>query len=101
MGSLASRPKVPDVQPVQYIYVPHIYVPPATSTPAPTTSVNTSSTATGTITTPAPTEEEVKANARSQNLLERRRGGFSTVLTSFRGLLNDTVNGARKTLLGE
>lgn len=96
MGSLASRPKVPDVQPVQYIYVP-----PATSTPAPTTSVNTGSTATGTITTPAPTEEEVKANARSQNLLERRRGGFSTVLTSFRGLLNDTVNGARKTLLGE
>ena len=96
MGSLASRPKVPDVQPVQYIYVP-----PATSTPTPTTPVNTGNTPTGTTTTPAPTEEEVKANARSQNLLERRRGTFSTVLTSFRGLLNDTVNGARKTLLGE
>lgn len=100
MGSLASRPKVPDVQPVQYIYVPSA-TSNATSTPAPTTSVNTGNTTTGTTTTPAPTEEEVKANARSQNLLERRRGGFSTVLTSFRGLLNDTVSGARKTLLGE
>lgn len=96
MGSLASRPKVPDVSPVQYIYVP-----PVTSAPAPTTTVNTGNTPTGTTTVPQATEEEVKANARSQNLLERRRGAFSTVLTSFRGLLNGTVSGARKTLLGE
>ena len=100
MGSLASRPKVTDVQPVQYIYVPPV-TSTVTSAPAPTTSVNTGNMPTGTTTTPAPTEEEVKASARSQNLLERRRGGFSTILTSFRGLLNDTVNGARKTLLGE
>lgn len=91
MGSLASRPKVPAAQPVQYVYVPPAtssYVPPA----AP---VNTSTD------TPAPTESEVQASARSVNLLERRRGRLGTVLTSFRGLLKDTVSGARKTLLGE
>ena len=91
MGSLASRPKVPDVQPVQYVYVPtSTYTAPAA----------TSDSSSG-ITTPAPTEEEVKATARTNNLLDRRRGRLGTVLTSFRGLLNDTVSGARKTLLGE
>ncbi len=86
MGSLASRPKAPAVQPVQYVYVP-------------TTSSYSSTTTTPTPTTP--TDDDVQANARSQNLLERRRGRLGTVLTSFRGLLNDGVNGARKTLLGE
>lgn len=92
MGSLASRPKVPDVPPVQYVYVP-------TSTyTAPAAASDSSS---GTTPTPAPTEIEVKATARTNNLLDRRRGRLGTVLTSFRGLLNDTVGGARKTLLGE
>ncbi len=91
MGSLASRPKVPDVAPVQYVYVPtSTYTAPAA----------TSDSSSGT-TTPAPTEEEVKATARTNNLLDRRRGRLGTVLTSFRGLLNDTVGGARRTLLGE
>jgi len=91
MGSLASRPKVPDAQPVQYVYVP------ASTYTAPASTADTS----GGTTTPAPTDAEVQASARSANLLERRRGRLGTVLTSFRGLLNDTVSGARKTLLGE
>ena len=94
MGSLASRPKAPDVQPVQYVYVPAV----STYTPPPARPAETSS---GTTTPPAPTDSEVQANARSANLLERRRGRLGTVLTSFRGLLNDTVGSARKTLLGE
>lgn len=91
MGSLASRPKVPDIQPVQYIYVP-----PATSSYTPPASAVNNP-----VDAPTPTEAEVQASARSANLLERRRGRLGTVLTSFRGLLNDTVSGARKTLLGE
>ncbi len=86
MGSLASRPKTPAVQPVQYVYVP--------------TASSYSSTAT-TPTPATPSDDDVQANARNQNLLERRRGRLGTVLTSFRGLLNDGVSGARKTLLGE
>ena len=90
MGSLASRPKVPANQPVQYVYVPATssYTPPANAIDTPAA-------------TPSPSDEEVQVNARSANLLQRRRGRLGTVLTSFRGLLNDTVRGARKTLLGE
>ncbi len=94
MGSLASRPKVPDVQPVQYVYVPSV-----TSASSTTPTTPTEIPAGGNTTTP--TDEEVQASARNQNLLERRRGRLGTVLTSFRGLLNDTMSGARKTLLGE
>lgn len=85
MGSLASRPKTPAVQPVQYVYMP--------STP---------SYSSGTTTTPSvPSDDNVQASARNQNLLDRHRGRLGTVLTSFRGLLNDGMSGARKTLLGE
>ncbi len=85
MGSLASRPKTPAVQPVQYVYMP-----------------STSSYSSGATTPPAtPSDDDVQTNARNQNLLDRRRGRLGTVLTSFRGLLNDGLNGARKTLLGE
>lgn len=93
MGSLASRPKVPDIQPVQYVYMP---TSPATTVTTPAATNGGSDT-----TTPPPTDEEVQAGARNANLLERRRGRLGTVLTSFRGLLSDTVDGARKTLLGE
>ncbi len=88
MGSLASRPKTPAVQPVQYVYMP--------------TTPSYSSTSTTTTPAPAtPSDDDVQASARNQSLLERRRGRLGTVLTSFRGLLNDGVSGARKTLLGE
>lgn len=93
MGSLASRPKAPDVTPVQYVYVPTASsYPPATTVANPPASAPPST---------EPTAEDVQAQARSQNLLDRRRGRLSTVLTSFRGLLNDTVTGSRKALLGE
>ncbi len=89
MGSLASRPKTPDVTPVQYVYVPaassYTATAPATTAAPP----------------PAATDDDAQASARQQNLLERRRGRLGTVLTSFRGLLNDTVSGSRKALLGE
>lgn len=84
MGSITSRPKAPDTSSVQYVYVPTPTYS-STSTPA-----NTSTTTT-----------DDNAAARQQTLLDRRRGRLSTVLTSFRGLLNDTVNGSRKALLGE
>lgn len=91
MGSLASRPKVPMVSPAQYIYVP------SPSTP----SVPVAAAPMATPTSNLPGDDEVKAQARAQSLLERRRGHLGTVLTSFRGLLGDNLTGARKTLLGE
>ncbi|QQG36025.1 MAG: hypothetical protein HYS17_11080 [Micavibrio aeruginosavorus] len=93
MGSLSSRPKAPDAAPIQYVYMP------ATTATAP--SVSTSSAASVPSTAPTPGDEDVKAQARASNLLERRRGRLGTVLTSFRGLLGDSLSGARKTLLGE
>lgn len=80
MGSLSSRPKVPS-QP-QTVY----YMPP----PSPSTQIDT-----------ADPDAEV-AEARKNNLLQRGRGRFSTIQTSFRGLLSLTdANAQRKTLLGE
>lgn len=90
MGSLSSRPKAPAVTPVQYVYAAPASVSAPVSVPV---SVITSPDISG--------DEEVKAQARANNLLERRRGRLGTVLTSFRGLLGDTLTGARKTLLGE
>lgn len=87
MGSLASRPKAPAVAPVQYVYMPAASSSPAAA-PTP-------------VSAPVPSDDDAQAAARSQNLLERRRGRLGTVLTSFRGLLNDGVSGVRKTLLGE
>lgn len=86
MGSLASRPKAPSVPSVQYVYVPAApsYTPPAATPPS-----------------VAAPNDDMQADNRHQNLLERRRSRLGTVLTSFRGLLNDSVSGARKTLLGE
>lgn len=94
MGSLASRPKAPETPSVQYVYVPSL----------PAASSVTASASPGTL-APAPSavpdDDDIKADARASNLLERRRGRLSTVLTSFRGLLGDGLSGARKTLLGE
>ena len=88
MGSLSSRPDVPAQAQQQVIY----YAPaPAQSTPQSSSPQ-----------TPDPTPEETAAAARKASLLQRGRGRFGTIQTSFRGLLdlaNSTV--ARKTLLGE
>ena len=84
MGSLSSRPKVPSTQPVVIVQNP-------TPTTGATTTVET-------VEDPSQSASE----ARSENLLSRRRGRLGTVNTSLRGILQ-TVGSAvsRKTLLGE
>ena len=87
MGSLASRPSIPAVQAV---YTP-VYMPSTPSTPEPMPAVPV-----------APTEDDQASTRRTASLLERNRGVFSTVLTSFRGILSQNKTPSpRKTLLGE
>ncbi len=89
MGSLASRPSVPSVQPVII-----------QQAPLPTTTVTTSDT---------PNEENIAiadaenaSEARRTSLLGRDRSRFGTILTGFRGLLGTADNAPRRnTLLGE
>jgi hypothetical protein len=80
MGSLTSRPKVSTVQ----------------STPAqslPTTE---------TVTTITEASPEETAKARVENVLRRSRSTIGTVLTSFKGILNENSSAPlRKSLLGE
>lgn len=88
MGSLTKSVKAPTPAPVQTVYVPV----PAVSTLIPETS------------SPTPTDEQIKTQNRTDNLLRRVRGTIGTVLTGFRGVLglkNDTNAPARKNLLGE
>ncbi|HRQ60869.1 MAG TPA: hypothetical protein PLO23_05090 [Alphaproteobacteria bacterium] len=98
MGSLTSRPKVPQQSAPQVVYVPQ----PVYSAPAPTPSYTPPpASATTPAPTPQPTEEEQRSEARAQSLLTRDRSRYGTVTTSFRGLLNLATGGATKTLLGE
>lgn len=100
MGSITSKPSAPAAQ--QPVVISYNY-------PAPVTApVATSPVAQTPVTTPAPANdggtpvsEDAKGEARAAGLLDRRRGVLGTVLTGFRGLLNQGVNTARKTLLGE
>ena len=93
MGSLTSRPELPQAQ------QPVIYTLPSTAPPAAVTPpAPADSNAPG----PAPTDDEVAAQAREQSLLQRSRGRLGTVLTGLNGILSQAVSpGARKTLLGE
>ena len=103
MGSLSSRPKVPQIQPQSFVAVTPqntvqqtpstiISQPPPVVTPQPNTA-ETDSTNTLPITTDA---------ARVENLLRRNRGITGTILTGFRGLLSpNDLTPRRKTLLGE
>lgn len=86
MGSIASRPKAPAQQQIVY-YVPQ---------PAPPSSSGESPNPAAT-----PTPEQLAAESRAQNLLQRSRGIFGTVLTGFRGFLGTSQNSTRKSLLGE
>ncbi len=93
MGKLVSRPKAPRA--------PVIVMPPA---PAPAPVPAPAPDPVPAPETPAAEDDAQKqARVRQANLLQRSRGGFSTVLTSFRGLLSETGAQApqRKTLLGE
>ena len=84
MGSISSRPKTPEPQVV--------YVPATSSTPTVSTSTDDDST---------PTTEERARETRTQNLLQRNRGRFGTILNGFRGVLSTSSSSQRKTLLGE
>lgn len=103
MGSITSKPKAPAAAQTQPVVINYNYPAPATTAPA----TIAPSSGGGTATTPAndgggaPVSDEAKAEARSAGLLDRRRGVLGTVLTGFRGLLNQGANAARKTLLGE
>ncbi|NBX65884.1 MAG: hypothetical protein EBQ96_02700 [Proteobacteria bacterium] len=82
MGSLFTKPKLPD--PVSYAYVP-----PAQSAPAP-------------ISTPPAGSEADPDVDRAKTLVQKKRSLPQTIETSFRGVLAqaDFVP-ARKSLLGE
>ncbi len=87
MGSLTSRPKAPATRTV-------IVQSPAATSPAVT--------ATPDLQTPVtPTPAQQAAQARTRDLLTRRRGVLGTIGTGFRGLLGTINTANRKTLLGE
>ena len=94
MGSLASRPRAPQVQPVAVQQA----APPSAPEPAGAT----------TAAEPAPSDAQIASQVRSDDLLRRRRGRAGTVLTGFRGLspaiddsIIDASRAGRNSLLGE
>lgn len=94
MGSLTSRPKLPNVQQQPQI----IYMPTPVTQPVITPTVPTTPSGEGN-TKPNTTEQIA---TREKNLLTASRGRLGTVTTSFRGLLGlASGSGTRKTLLGE
>lgn len=111
MGSLISPPKAPQPQTPRVVYVPQT----SSSGPAPSSPTSTPSNTLsavengaagggsgGSTATDGQAQEQATQQQREKNLLSRSRGKISTVLTGFRGVLSDTVNGGdRKTLLGE
>lgn len=99
MGSISSRPKVPQAVQPQIIYLPT----PAQNMSAPTPGVRAPQPAPAPGTLPESTSEaDTNEQARKASLLQRNRGVFGTVRTSFRGLLSLAAQGPqRKTLLGE
>ena len=110
MGSLTSRPKIPQVQqqPVIIAAPPPAYTAPAaeaSSQPATTTQTDTASSsaaADNAASSDGTSNTEAQRLAREDSLLQRSRGRLGTVLTGFTGLLSQTVGqAARKTLLGE
>ncbi len=84
MSSVKKRPKAPKI--VYYQPAP-VYTPPSA---APVTPAEDDK-------TPEAVQQE-----KENNLLRRARGGISTVLNGFRGLLSSADgSGQRKSLLGE
>ncbi len=109
MGSLTSQPKAPTQAPVvYYVQTPtYVYEPAPTSSASGSTSGSSSGTGsnTGTSsndTTVSPETEQAVAEQKAENLLKRSRSRLSTVLTGFRGVLEQSdLAPQRKTLLGE
>ncbi len=84
MGSISKRPVAPPVQ-----QIPTSNVTPTVSTP----TINP--------VTVAQEKETARVEEREENLLRRNRGFLGTILTGFQGVLSDTKEQPRKTLLGE
>ncbi|GJL84233.1 MAG: hypothetical protein DHS20C02_00080 [Micavibrio sp.] len=98
MGSLASRPVVPPSQP-QVVFIPS---PTVTTTQATSGSGGSTNTSTNTGGTGTSSGDPSASEQRTGSLLQRGRGRFGTIQTSFRGLLSAaSAGGQRKTLLGE
>ncbi|MCB9996624.1 MAG: hypothetical protein H6869_09330 [Rhodospirillales bacterium] len=109
MGSLASRPQIPQVQQQPVIVtIPaadYYSAPAATSSSTASTASNQgaadTSAATDTAAETGTGSEEATRLAREDNLLRRSRGRLGTVLTGFSGVLSQAARAGRKTLLGE
>ena len=105
MGSLTSRPKVPDIiqapsQP-QVVYVPSSSGGGYVSSPAPSIPVTNNDAGEDNPDTPVVTSN-ADTEVRITNLLRRNRGLSGTIQTGFRGLLSaNELIPQRKTLLGE
>lgn len=85
MGNITRTSAAPPPQQV-------VFLPP----PPPTTVVSESSNQS------EKSESEIAAEARTQSLLRRSRGRFGTILTGFKGFLQQSQKSTqRKTLLGE
>ncbi|PJB71426.1 MAG: hypothetical protein CO093_05115 [Alphaproteobacteria bacterium CG_4_9_14_3_um_filter_47_13] len=101
MGSLTSRPEIPQVQQPVIYTIPAAPIPAAPMATTSTTPIADHIDQNNTIPESAGNEEAQRL-AREDNLLRRSRGRLGTVLTGFSGLLSQTVTSQnRKTLLGE
>lgn len=95
MGSVTSRPKMP-----QAPSMPVIYTVPSAPPPATVAIDGDNQNAGGE--NAAQKDEAARAQAREKNLLTRSRGAAGTILTGFRGLLSQQAGAqGRKNLLGE
>jgi len=88
MGAFSSKPKAPKSSPTVVYYVPKTASDTTTSTTDTTSNVEAD-----------PVEV---AATRAENVLRRKRSIVGNVLTSLRGVLDNSSGAvARKTLLGE
>ncbi len=107
MGSLTSRPQIPQAQrPVIFAMPPPSSPPPAPSSAAPqgtaaSAPANTASPQSSTDGGGGTSGAEAARLAREDNLLRRSRGRIGTVLTGLGGALSKASTPVRKTLLGE
>ena len=99
MGSLTSRPKVPETILPQTVFFEQPVAESITN-PVPVVDVPTSTNTEDVQDSPTPSNTD--AEIRISSLLRRNRGITGTIQTGFRGLLSESgVVPQRKTLLGE
>lgn len=101
MGSLISRPKVPQFEP-QVIYVPQPVQPQPVRRSEPMVADSAPQPAQNDAASEEAEAVQNRTEKREENLLNRSRGRLGTVNTSFRGLLGAANQSSQqKTLLGE